>query len=151
MKIYTILLILISFTLVIVSGCTEEASIPPTTKNTITGFATDDIAVSHTKGVDPCPTEGSEKITVRCYNTDTYTDCQADSFAIKKPSNGLNTIIPGVVGQSAQLPQDGSSLEILVQFTCDIAESFYHAYDFVFYKDGVEIATERVEVDVFVN
>jgi hypothetical protein len=137
----------------VLSSCSDTEPNPTNnnTQGTFTGFAVDDITVSHIKGTDPCPTEGKEKIVVRCYNTPTYSDCQADSFAITKPNSGLNTIIPGVVGQSANLPQDGSNLEILVQFTCDVEESFYHAYDLVFYKDGAEVATERVEVDVFVN
>ena len=135
------------------SSCSDSEPNPNNTNQpgNFTGFAVDDITVSYVKGTSPCPMEGKEKILVRCYNTATYTDCQADSFAITNPNVGLNTIIPGVVGQSAKLPDDGSNLEIIVQFTCDKEESFYHDYQIVFYKDGAEVATEKVDVDVFAN
>lgn len=140
------LLVIAAFTLVNCGDIEED----PDPESGISGYATDVVSHTHTKGTDPCPQDISNKIEVFCYEADEYNGCDADSVAITIPSTGLTALFSN--GQTSMtLPDEDGSTKISLKFTCVIAESFTHTYTLVFYKDGVEVATEDVDVVVTVN
>lgn len=139
-------ILLISFS-GILSNCGPSAEPVPDAEKA--GYVSDDVQTGYIASSDPCPKEFNDKISIRCHSIPDNTTCTADSFAITKLSGSLNTIIPGAVGQSASIPQDGSTIDVVVQYTCVTKESFWHEFEVVLYKDGLEIATEPVEVQLF--
>ena len=136
-RLTSILLILSS--LLVSSSCdTYEEEPEPAGSE---GYVTNEITHVHVKGTDPCPQTITAKVQVFCIDGEFNGTCGADSVHIKNVSTGL-TIKFANDQMGISLTESSNSRDAFLEFT--------HTYQFVLYKDGVEIETEPVKVVVTV-
>jgi hypothetical protein len=148
MKIFRILsVVILLVSMLLTNSCStyEEEPEPAGSE----GYVTNEITHVHVKGTDPCPQIVKAKVQVFCIDGEFNGTCGADSVHIKNVSNGLTIkFVNDQMGIS--LTESSNSRDAFLEFTCGIAESFTHTYQFVLYKDGVEVETEPVKVVVTV-
>lgn len=105
------------------------------------------VNATHIKGTSPCPQEIAE-IPVYCSRS---SSCTADSAIIVQPHDGLNIKFENEQLSTPLKSNSGEGVALLVDFNCQVPESFTHTCKLEFFNKGNKVDEQELKINMTVK
>lgn len=106
------------------------------------------VSATHKIGSSPCPQRIAD---IKTFCGKTGDSCTADSAVIEKPHMGLDANFANGKKSTLLDSNPQGSINLIVNFNCQVAMSFDHTYKLVFYKNGVKVDEQDLKINMTVQ
>lgn len=104
---------------------------------------TSKVEATHTIGTSPCPQKIAE---IKTYCGKTGDSCTADSVAIINTHAGLDIKFENGNKSTSLSSAPQGSKTLTINFNCQVATSFSRTYKLEFYKNGIKVDDQDLEI-----